>query len=100
LSAVKIDQRHLLQEYQSVTDSLTTENYPLAKGRWVGETLYWDINGETITEEALRQWCWDNLPEDSLFRSKAGITVAYHTRAWANRRCAIDAMMRSLEWKA
>jgi hypothetical protein len=82
----------------SHSEEISSTDQTQVRGRWVGEALYWDINGETITEEALRQWCWDNLPEDSLFRSKAGITVAYHTRAWANRRRAIGDMMRTLTW--
>lgn len=68
-----------------------------ACGRWVGDQLWWDIHGETISDEKLRHWIADNLP-DSGFRSTAGGIVAYHTRAYANRRQAISAFMRTLKW--
>lgn len=65
-----------------------------AVGRWVGETLYWDIDGETIDDKSLRQWCYHNLPEDSAFRQVGTCILAYHTKAYANRRRAISEFMK------
>lgn len=60
-----------------------------ACGRFVGDTQYWDIDGETISDAELRQWCWMNLPENCCYRSTAGGIVAFHTMAYALRRRAI-----------
>ena len=65
-----------------------------AKGRWVGEKLWWDIGDESISDADLRKWIWNNFPEDSLYRHVGPCIVAYHVRAYANRRQAIQEYMK------
>lgn len=79
----------LSQGAEEISDETGT-----AKGRWVGETLYWDIGDETIIDADLRKWVWMNLPEDSLFRHVGTCVLGYHTKAYANRRRAIAEFMK------
>jgi hypothetical protein len=69
-----------------------------ANGRWVGEDLWWDIGKESISDSDLRVWVRQHLPEDSLFSRVGDCLVAYHFRAYANRRRAISEYMRTLKW--
>ena len=71
-----------------------TPEQVVAKGRWVGDSLWWDIGDESISDSDLRKWVWNNFPEDSVFRYIGPTIVAYHTRAYANRRKAIAEHMK------
>lgn len=62
-----------------------------AKGRWVGEDLYWDIDGETISDAELKRWCRANLPEQW---TRSDVIVNYHISAYKHRRDAIKAYMQ------
>src|SRR5688500_9101190 len=48
-----------------------------AVGRWVGESLWWDIEGESISDNELKRWCYLNLPEP--WNSCITGIVNYHT---------------------
>jgi len=89
----------LLAETPVADDSPFIKGPALTKGRWVGEKLWWDIGDESISDEDLRRWVWNNLPEDSLFRYVGTCILAYHTRAYANRRQAIAEYLKNMEWK-
>jgi hypothetical protein len=58
-----------------------------AVGRWVGEDLWWDIEGESISDHELKRWCYLNLPEP--WNSCITGIVNYHTAAYKHRRDAI-----------
>lgn len=77
-----------------MNDSLPKEEKVSARGRWLGDKLWWDINEESISDADLRKWVWNSLPEDSLFRHVGATIVDYHTRAYANRRKAIAEHMK------
>ena len=63
-----------------------------AVGRWVGKDLWWDIEGESISDHELKRWCYLNLPEPW----NACITgiVNYHVAAFKHRRDAIREYMK------
>lgn len=63
-----------------------------AVGRWVGEKLYWDIDGESISDDDLRRWCHMNLSD--FWASTAGGIVNYHVAAYKHRREAIKAYLQ------
>lgn len=69
-----------------------------ACGHFVGNTLYWDINGESVSDDDLRRWIRNHFPEDSSWGSTACGIVAYHTVAYANRRRAISDLMKTVKW--
>jgi hypothetical protein len=58
-----------------------------AVGRWVGKDLWWDIEGESISDHELKRWCYLHLPEP-WNTCNTGI-VNYHTAAYKHRRDAI-----------
>lgn len=58
-----------------------------AVGRWVGKDLWWDIEGESVSDHELKRWCYLNLPEP--WNSCATGIVNYHTAAYKHRRAAI-----------
>lgn len=72
------------------------ETDPPVCGRWVGQEHYWDIGDETVSDTDLRRWCRENLSD--CWSSTAGGIVAFHTRAYANRRRAISEFMKTLKW--
>jgi hypothetical protein len=63
-----------------------------AKGRWVGESLYWDIDGQSISDEELKRWARLNLPDG---RNDGPYITAYQCAAWAYRRRAIEEFMKN-----
>lgn len=69
---------------------------PEARGRHVGSELFWKIGDEDISDSDLRRWCRENL-SDCWQSGDTGI-VAFHTRAYANRRRALSEFMRRLKW--
>lgn len=71
---------------------------PEVYGRFYGEEIHWHIGRETISDTDLRQWVRNHFPEDSRWRDTSGGIVAYHTRAYANRRQAITDFMRTVKW--
>ena len=52
-------------------------------GFWVGDRLIWQINGEFISDRALRSWCWHNV--DGVMRYVDVVRRA-HTDAYAARK--------------
>lgn len=60
-----------------------------AKGRWVGETLWWDIGGESISDADLRRWVWAHFPEGSIHRHIGPCILKIHADAYGRRRQAI-----------
>lgn len=62
-----------------------------AVGRWVGKDLYWDIDGETISDAELKRWCRANLPEHW---TRVDVIVNYHVSAYKHRREAIKAYLQ------
>lgn len=55
---------------------------PTVSSRWEGEELIWTINGEDISDRALRSWCYHNV--EGVMRY-VDVVRDLHVRAWANR---------------
>lgn len=58
-----------------------------AVGRYVGDDLWWDIDGESISDKSLRDWCRLTLP-DWWNTCNSGI-LNYHCAAFKHRRDAL-----------
>lgn len=69
----------------------------VACGRWVGQTMYWDIGDETISADDFKRWIRQNMPES--WDSHQHV-VAYHTIAFANRRAAFSEFMKTVDFTA
>lgn len=55
-----------------------------AIGRWEGETLIWEINGEDVSDRDLRAWCYSHLPYP--YNYPPPVMTKLHTTAYAARK--------------
>ena len=55
---------------------------PIIKSEWRGDVLFWSINGEWVSDGALRNWCANNMRTPDRY---VDVVRRCHVVAWANR---------------